>query len=133
MSDPSQHKYTGEYGRVCGQVIGYQFGSPDGFDHDQTLIHQTYKDGVGITHRSVIPPSYTHMDIYAAGVTENTSCNCPCSSVPGMEPPSFVGTNFHCESANSRKNMHVFKLAPLVCFHLKCIGCHKCILQYRQS
>ena len=90
---------TVQYARVCGRVIGYQFGSPDGFNTN--TIDQEYVDGVSITHGS----PRNHIWSYAAGVSENspsvaTVNNCPCSSVSGSEPPTFVGANYYCESGN---------------------------------
>ena len=87
-----------QYRKVCGRVLGYQFGSTDAFN-EQT-INQQYVDGVSITHGS----PRQHIWTYAAGSTVNgsdsPSDNCPCSSTPGLNPPSFVGNNYYCESAN---------------------------------
>ncbi len=40
------------------------------------------------------------MDVYAAGLVELEygQFQCPCSSVPGAQPPSFVGSDYYCES-----------------------------------
>ena len=39
-----------QYGRVCGRVIGYQFGSTDAFHSRLSNIDQAYVDGISITH-----------------------------------------------------------------------------------
>ena len=87
-----------QYSRVCGRVVGYQYGSPDGFLLGS--INQQYVDGVSITRGS----PRQHVWTYAAGVTENGryqyNNNCPCSSRPGRAAPSFVGNNYYCESGN---------------------------------
>ena len=77
-----------QYSRVCGRVIGYQVGSPDGFFQSGWLdyLNQAYMDGVSITHGD---PRH-HIWSYAAGVYENkpsfTATSCPCSLSPGTEP-----------------------------------------------
>ena len=46
---PVDHQYS----RVCGRVIGYQFGSTDAFRSRLTNIDQVaYVDGISITHGS---------------------------------------------------------------------------------
>ena len=90
-----------QYSRMCGRVVGYQYASPDGF-YNSSDIHQQYVDGVIITHGS----QREHVWTYAAGVSESNSegdyieNNCPCSSSPGSEAPSFIGNNYYCESGN---------------------------------
>ena len=87
-----------QYRRVCGRVVGYQFGSPDGFLSGN--ISQVYVDGISITRGS----PREHVWTYAAGLTETASINgmsnCPCSTSPGSRAPSFVGMNYYCESGN---------------------------------
>ena len=87
-----------QYRRVCGRVVGYQYGSPDGFLSGN--INLQYVDGVSITRGS----PRQHVWTYAAGLTDNSSDytdeNCPCSSTPGSRAPSFVGNCYYCESGN---------------------------------
>ena len=87
-----------QYRRVCGRVVGYQYGSPDGFHSGN--INQRYVDGISITRGS----PRQHVWTYAAGVTESSSAhahvNCPCSSSSARAAPSFVGNNNYCESGN---------------------------------
>ena len=89
-----------QYRRVCGRVVGYQYGSPDGFLLDIENINQVYVDGISITHGS----PREHIWTYAGGLTETASINdvsnCPCSTSPGSIAPSFVGVNYCCESGN---------------------------------
>ena len=78
------------YTRVCGQVIAYQFGSPDGF-HVST-IDFPYVDGVSITHGH---SPRSHIWTFAADGYE-ASNNCPCEG--GQSAPPFVGNNYYCGS-----------------------------------
>ena len=94
------------YSKVCGRVIGYQFGSPDAFSRGagsrvQFTINQPYVDGVSITHGS----PRNHIWSYAAGASEQqgsgSDCSpntCPCSGGQ-QDLPSYVGNNYYCESA----------------------------------
>lgn len=59
-----------------------------------------YVDGVSITYGT----PREHIWTYAIGNTDKSNflprfaTNCPCSQFPGHLPPSFVGTNYYCES-----------------------------------
>ena len=93
-----------QYSKVCGRIIGYQFGSPDSFGRDahnpRSTIDEAYLDGISVTHGT----PRVHIWSYVAGASENGSCttiiNCPCS-VNGDPDliPSYVGANYYCESA----------------------------------
>ena len=93
-----------QYRRVCGRVVGYQYKSPDGFLSGN--VTQRYVDGVSITRGS----PREHVWTYAAGVSESNSAgnyienNCPCSDNPGSGAPSFIGSNYYCESGNPSSN-----------------------------
>ena len=95
-----------KYSGVCGRVIGYQFGSPDGFSRPNNKnLTGAYLDGVSITYGD--PPN--HIWSYVAGVSESSDQlpvhvvdNCPCSRPNnGSEPPPTVGDSYYCESGNS--------------------------------
>ena len=91
-----------QYSRVCGRVIGFQVGSPDGFNptHDSQLT----MDGVIIGHGA----SHHHIWSYIAGATDRSSfhrqSNCPCSSTAGVTPNAMqsqmIADNYYCESGN---------------------------------
>ena len=98
-----------QYSRVCGKVIGYQFGSTEAFyvSWNEKRIDQAYLHGVSITRG--IPR--VHVWSYVAAASEQGNCNgngilykCPCSG--GQPPPSFVGNNFYCESAYQGPNCY---------------------------
>ena len=95
-------KYTNSgvrYSKVCGRVIGYQFGTPDGFRAHSCsgctrTIDEAYVDGVSITHGD---SPRKHIWTFAAELfaAEN---RCPCSSPTATQPPSFVGNDYYCEA-----------------------------------
>ena len=80
------------FSRVCGQVIAYQFGSPNSFDFHPSNIDQPYVEGVSITYG---PSPRSHIWTFAADVNEFGK-GCPCEGGPNAT--SFVGTNYYCES-----------------------------------
>ena len=87
-----------DYSRVCGKVIAYQYGSPDGFYNGN--IDSNYLDGVSITHGRY---PRKHVWSFAAIHDERVSHGqCPCinhyASIP--VPPSFVGNDYFCDAAS---------------------------------
>ena len=93
-----------QYSRVCGRVIGYQYGTPDAFGLDAAghMIDSYYVYGVSVTHGT----RRNHIWTLAAGLSEggfSQQYNCPCSNFSHPDnvfPPSFVGNNYYCESGN---------------------------------
>ena len=91
------------YQTVCGRFRGYQVGSPDAFtkcarESDPITIENPYVDGISITYG--LPGSRKHIFTYAAGTSEvGSRCNCPCTGATAA--PSFVGSDFYCESGNA--------------------------------
>ena len=94
------------YSRVCGRVIGYQVGTPDGFYRQRfytgnATIDEDCMEGVSITHGE---PQRHHIWSYVAGHSQESVRrrvgNCPCSPEAGSTPPSWVGNNYYCESGN---------------------------------
>ena len=96
------------YSKVCGQIRGYQFGRPNGFppldiieDPPAPNIENcsTYVDGVTVTYGN---KPRKHIWTYACGVAEDLIPNmfsCPCNSNSiGTYAPSFVGSDYYCES-----------------------------------
>ena len=88
------------YSKVCGMVVGYQKGHPDGFHsnlHPSRSINGPYVDGISITYGT----PRKHIWTYAIGRSDgngSSDTNCPCSHFPGRLPPSFVHNNYYCES-----------------------------------
>ena len=87
------------YNHVCGRALGYGSTRPCGFLHNTSPLHQTYLTGLSITQGS-LNINNSHIWSYAAGYHEGESsyCNCPCDENPGQSPPSYVGTDYYCES-----------------------------------
>ena len=88
------------YQKVCGWFRGYQFGSPDAFNVNSPLeVEGGYADGVSITYGSV--GRRQHVYTYASGAFEqlrDDTSVCPCQG--GASAPSFVGSDYYCESGN---------------------------------
>ena len=88
------------YKRVCGRARGYQMSSTDGFLRyggiDPNDINGPYVDGLSITHGT----PRQHIWTYAVGQSDQGGIiqSCPCAENPGMKPPSFVSSNYYCES-----------------------------------
>ena len=110
--------YNIPYSRVCGMVVGYQKGTPDGFFSHvrKTSINDPYLDGVSITYGS----SRKHIWSYAAGLSESLNHDqaaaCPCSLRGGTPAPSFVRDHYYCESGTTINGPNVgayFRNDPL--------------------
>ena len=92
------------YQTVCGRFRGYQVGTPDAFGRcgspsgASNTIEDPYVDGISITYGAA--GKRQHIFTYAAGPREkrNAECRCPCSGGPA--PPSFVSSDYYCESGN---------------------------------
>ena len=102
------------YSRVCGQVIGYQIGSPDAFNRQELNHNNIDIDGVNISVQGY------HIWSVVAGVTENssihTNSNCPCSFTSGQGSPSYISNKYYCESGNPTDNYEsnqIFSNNPL--------------------
>ena len=86
------------YSQVCGKVIGYQFGTPDGSNGNDYGINEIYIDGISLTHGN--PRS--HIWSFIGGYQESVSNSyCPCGIVNPRNAPSIVGNDYFCESGAS--------------------------------
>ena len=85
-----------KYSQVCGKVIGYQVGWPDGAHYSNNKnIDSIYVDGILLTHGN--PRS--HIWTFIVGTKENDKRSyCPCGSIDSRNPPPFVGNDYYCES-----------------------------------
>lgn len=96
------------YQHVCGKVVGYQKGTPDGFYAfgSSKAIDSPYVDGVSLTYGT----PRKHLWTYANGVSSNGGThqrnNCPCAKYPGTIPPTFVRDHYYCDSGNPDKLIH---------------------------
>ena len=90
------------YQRVCGRARGYQKGRANSFAAHYRVSQQLdgyYVDGLSITYSS----PRQHIWSYAVGAYDDGGdcfCNCPCGNNGGADAPSFVGSNYYCESGN---------------------------------
>ncbi len=89
-----------EYSRVCGRVIGYQFGQLEAFSNNGEPIDGDYVDGVSLTHGQ---SPREHIWTFAAArqkIETNSMISCPCISNFGVsiELPSFISNDYFCDS-----------------------------------
>ena len=95
-----------KYSKVCGKIIGYQYGSPDAFGSYYLNIGPTidsvYVDGVSLTHGQT---PRKHIWTFAAALDETRSDKdvCPCTKTntpyTGQVPP-FIGQDYFCDSGS---------------------------------
>ena len=85
-----------EYSHVCGRIVGYQFGSPSGFDTGESSIDRDYIAGISLTHG--LPRQ--HIWSFVNAQNENTTSEvCPCIQNSVISVPLFVGNDYFCDSA----------------------------------
>lgn len=98
------------YSKVCGKIIGYQFGSTDAFHAPADTLSDLYVDGVILMHGE--DPGQ-HIWTFANDFGETPSFpgnKCPCNDAhrpPGFispPTPSFVGDDYFCDTGNRGDN-----------------------------
>ena len=98
--------HGGPYTKICGRVLGYQFGATYAFlashENNSITINQSYVTGVSITRGN----PRQHIWTYAVGYYErlqSTSSRvfCPCEQINSVFIPSFVGAHWYCESGDN--------------------------------
>ena len=91
-----------EYSQVCGKVIGYQVGWTDGAHHNIINdINTHYVDGISFTHGN----PRNHIWTFIVGTTDRYLYSlCPCGSKYPRPQPSFVGSDYYCESGMQSHN-----------------------------
>ena len=98
------HTYYIPYNFVCGKAVGYGYYATSAFYHSTTTGYNTiddaYLSGLSITNTK--DGLRQHIWSYAVGYGETSSStsNCPCAVNAGRAAPSFVGSDFHCESGS---------------------------------
>ena len=89
------------YSHVCGRLRGYQYGGPDAFNasiiKQYTSVDSNYVDGASITYGS---NPRKHVWTYAVGTRSYTGYmfDCPCNKGSSYQAPSFIGSDYYCES-----------------------------------
>ena len=95
------------YTEICGRARGYQYGSPNAVDSivgtGHNDINSHYVDGLSLTRGN----PRKHVWTYMAGLKEDNShgqggytCPCQTGSQQANKIPSFVGSDYYCESGN---------------------------------
>ena len=100
-----------EYSRVCGRVVGYQFGHTDAFASyivRSSTIDDSYVDGISLTHGQ---SPRQHIWTFASALDEAESLgsrySCPCikpEETFTTAIPPFVGQDYFCDTENSMYN-----------------------------
>ena len=91
--------YNLNYSNVCGKIIAYQFGRTQAFKNSRESIDSVYVDGVSLTHGT----PRQHIWTFAIAVDEvpsDRSSVCPCFTVNDVKPPTFVGTDYFCDTGS---------------------------------
>ena len=115
--------YNITFSKICGQVKGYQKGSPEAFYstmHDTKSINAHYVDGLSIT----LGNPRKHVWTYATGLSDDHNyldVNCPCAATPGPDPPAFVGNHYYCESGDTGTTANIYYTADIL---WDGYGCH---------
>ena len=94
------------YSQVCGQLRGYQLGTPSAFysyyANSSNTTDGVYVDGVSITY-SCAPRK--HIWSYAVGTNlvfaSGVEANCPCNDGNNNIAPPFVGSDYYCETGDN--------------------------------
>ena len=90
------------YQKVCGKARGYQKGHPHNRLVSTDTIDSNYADGLSITYDS----PRQHIWTYATGAFDRSGqIYCPCDGNGGTTP-SFVGSNYYCESGRGSIDDH---------------------------
>ena len=108
-----------QYSRVCGKIIGYQFGRTDAFhtyiSNQESSINTYFVDGVVLTHGEPRSHIWTFAAGYNQYYTNSNSCPCNGDSYQGPIPP-YIGTDYFCESGyryNTQPALTYFTNDPL--------------------
>ena len=92
-----------QYSKVCGRATAYQIGGTSAFGFiPQPDIDTFYHYGLSLTHGM----PRTHIWTFAIGLSDSASnaangWECPCNmNSDTVAVPTFVGSNYFCESGN---------------------------------
>ena len=93
-----------EYQKVCGRIIGYQYGFTHAFHGGTHSIDEAYVDGISVTYGG---PSCNrkHIWTFAAAADEVLSDRnrCPCSRTNRLytgHVPEYVNDDYFCDSGS---------------------------------
>lgn len=104
------------FSKVCGRVIGIQFGEPNAFrpyykDRNRSLEDQ-YVDGVSLTHGQA-PRTHVWTFVMVEDETQSDDEGCPCtvsdSPYTGVVPP-FIGDDYFCDTGSLDRSKYIYYL-----------------------
>ena len=102
------------FSKVCGRIRAFQYGSPDAFSRrsKNLRIYRNYVDGVVLT----VGKPRRHVWTFAAALDEvgtYPASICPCTNTNiaanASRPPSFVGDDYFCDTANAERYQNSFR------------------------
>lgn len=92
------------YSQICGMVIGFQLSTSDAFgpEPNSETINDPYVDGVSLTYGNPRNHIWTFASALNEPGVQSPGSNCPCTNTnlasSATLPPSFVGTNYFCDT-----------------------------------
>ena len=89
-----------EYSRVCGRIIGYQFGKTNdflGYHSHQTSINSYFLDGIVLTYGSPRCHIWSFAGAYTQYRSDTHGCPCNSDSFSGTIPP-YIHNDYFCDS-----------------------------------
>ena len=99
------------YNKVCGRIIAYQYGNPEGFQTDSVHLfdlNSYYIDGVSLTRGN--PRKHIWSFVMGQDQTSRNSYVCPCVYDYHVTVPSFIGKNYSCDAALTRYTFNTPKI-----------------------
>ena len=107
--------YGYNYSHVCGRIVAYQYGVPDGLGtiNSRNNINRTWSidqrslDGIVVTHGQ--PGFRKHIWSFVAASSENSNGlgSCPCINsrseiVQNLQTPPVIGDSYFCDTGVTR-------------------------------
>ena len=94
-----------KYSKVCGKVIGYQYGSTDAFGpyyYNRALtVDGNYVDGVSITHGHPRRHIWTFAAAHDEQYADASACPCTKTDTTYTEVlPPFLGNDYFCDTGS---------------------------------
>ena len=104
------------YSHVCGQLRGYQHGTPDAFEqynaNNSLKLTDYYVEGFSITYGTAV---VKHIWTYANGISlqyTNPKYECPCNNGSTAQVPPYVGNDYYCETGYNELGHPSFSFFP---------------------
>ena len=100
-----------QYSRVCGKVIGYQYGTPEAFNTGRGRnIGEQYVDGISLTYGNPRQHIWTFA-VSRDEVQNNNNFICPCTNsraTESFQTPVFVGNDYFCDTGSEQRSVETF-------------------------